>query len=86
MAGPWRKYTARIADNNTTGLLDARCLTRLRGVIERILLVYEESARRIDGQHQATVEVVGRSAGIVRRFIVATAGALRAPLSTMARQ
>jgi hemerythrin-like domain-containing protein len=44
-------------------------LMREHGVLARILLVYEEYARRLDAREQAPVEVLDGSAGIVRRFI-----------------
>lgn len=44
-------------------------LMREHGVLNRILLIYEESARRFDAGLTAPVEVVASSADIIRRFI-----------------
>jgi hemerythrin-like domain-containing protein len=44
-------------------------LMREHGVLERVLLIYEESATRLVGQGPAPVEVLKKSAGIVRRFV-----------------
>ena len=41
---------------------------REHGVLRRILLVYDEAARRLPGE-DAVVGVVGSAAGIVRRFV-----------------
>ncbi len=42
---------------------------REHGVLNRILLIYEEGARRLDAQQQLPIDVLARSADIVRRFI-----------------
>jgi hemerythrin-like domain-containing protein len=47
----------------------AEDLMREHGVLERVLLVYEESARRIEAGTATPVEAVTKCAGIVRRFI-----------------
>ena len=39
------------------------------GVLERILLVYEEGARRIEASEPLDLKVIERAADIVRRFI-----------------
>lgn len=44
-------------------------LMQEHGVLERILLIYDEGARRIDAGEPLDVAVVGRAAEIVRRFI-----------------
>jgi hemerythrin-like domain-containing protein len=44
-------------------------LMREHGVLARILLIYEESARRIDSGAQTPVDVLSKSAKTVRRFI-----------------
>jgi hemerythrin-like domain-containing protein len=44
-------------------------LMREHGVLERLLLVYEESARRLETSETLPPDVVGKAAGIVRRFI-----------------
>jgi hemerythrin-like domain-containing protein len=43
-------------------------LMREHGVLERILLIYEEGARRLDGGGDPKPAVIGRSARIIRRF------------------
>ena len=44
-------------------------LMREHGLLERILLVYEESAVRLDGGRELPPEVLVGGAGIVRRFV-----------------
>jgi hemerythrin-like domain-containing protein len=44
-------------------------LMQEHGVLERILLVYDEAGRRIEGQAPLDVAVVARAAGLVRRFV-----------------
>jgi len=44
-------------------------LMREHGVLQRILLIYEESARRLEGTAAAPLEALLESAGIVRRFV-----------------
>jgi hemerythrin-like domain-containing protein len=44
-------------------------LMREHGVLNRILLIYEESARRLDVREALPIEVVANSADIIRRFI-----------------
>jgi len=43
-------------------------LMREHGVVRRILLIYDEAARRLPGD-DAVVAVVGSAAGVVRRFV-----------------
>lgn len=47
----------------------AEDLMREHGVLNRILLVYEESVRRLGSQGEAPVDVIASSADIIRRFI-----------------
>lgn len=42
---------------------------REHGVLRRILLVYEDAVRRLDGKHEFPAEQVSSAGGIVRRFI-----------------
>ena len=42
---------------------------REHGVLNRVLLIYEEVGRRLDGKRELEPEVIRRSAGIIRRFI-----------------
>src|SRR5262245_9574289 len=44
-------------------------LMREHEVLNRILLIYDESARRLDAQQPFPVDAVAKSADIVRRFI-----------------
>lgn len=44
-------------------------LMQEHGVLERILLIYDESARRIEHNEQLDLAVVTSAAGIVRRFV-----------------
>jgi len=44
-------------------------LMREHGVLDRILLVYEEAMRRFDAQKEMPAELLARAAGIVRAFI-----------------
>jgi hemerythrin-like domain-containing protein len=47
----------------------AEDLMREHGVLRRLLLVYEEAGRRLDGKRDFPVEQVKNAAGIVRHFI-----------------
>jgi len=42
---------------------------REHGVLNRILLIYDESARRLDAQQQLPIDVLAKSADLIRRFI-----------------
>jgi hemerythrin-like domain-containing protein len=44
-------------------------LMREHGALNRILLIYDESARRLDAKQQLPIEVLAKSADIIRRFI-----------------
>jgi hemerythrin-like domain-containing protein len=44
-------------------------LMQEHGVLERILLVYEEAVHRINHRKSLDLAIVGRAAGIVRRFV-----------------
>jgi hemerythrin-like domain-containing protein len=44
-------------------------LMREHGVLDRVLLVYEETLRRLDSTEQLPATVIAGAAGIVRRFI-----------------
>jgi hemerythrin-like domain-containing protein len=46
----------------------AEDLMREHGVLERVLLIYEEGARRIDA-HEATPPAIASAAAIIRRFV-----------------
>jgi hemerythrin-like domain-containing protein len=47
----------------------AEDLMREHGALNRVLLLYEESARRLEGAQPLPIEALSRSADIVRRFI-----------------
>jgi hemerythrin-like domain-containing protein len=44
-------------------------LMREHGVLRRVLLIYEEALRRLDGTKDLPLKVIADSAGIIRRFI-----------------
>ena len=44
-------------------------LMREHGVLNRILLVYDESARRVEVQQQLPMDILAKSADLIRRFI-----------------
>lgn len=44
-------------------------LMREHGALNRILLIYDESARRLDAQQVFPIDVLAKSADIIRRFI-----------------
>jgi len=44
-------------------------LMREHGVLNRILLIYDEAGRRIQAKESFDVEIVGKSAGLITRFI-----------------
>lgn len=47
----------------------AEDLMREHGILDRVLLIYEEAVRRLDGTHDLDPAHVAGAAGIVRRFI-----------------
>ena len=44
-------------------------LMREHGVLNRILLIYDETARRLDAKQPLPIDVLAKSADIIRRFI-----------------
>ena len=44
-------------------------LMREHGVLNRVLLIYDETIRRLEGQDDPHVEVLAPAAGLIRRFI-----------------
>ena len=44
-------------------------LMREHGVLNRILLIYDEAGRRIQAKEKFDLEIVGKSAGLIARFI-----------------
>jgi hemerythrin-like domain-containing protein len=56
------------ADEGGEDVTPAEDLMREHGVLERVLLVYEESARRIEA-HEPTPPAVASAAAIIRKFV-----------------
>ncbi len=56
-------------EENEEMVSPAEDLMREHGVLKRVLLVYGEAIRRIEGNEDLPPEAVGDSARIVRRFI-----------------
>jgi hemerythrin-like domain-containing protein len=50
-------------------VLPAEDLMREHGVLNRLLLIYEEALRRLDARREFAPKVLSSTAGIVRRFI-----------------
>jgi hemerythrin-like domain-containing protein len=44
-------------------------LMREHGLLNRVLLVYEEAARRVEAHEDAQLDALARAAGIVKRFV-----------------
>src|SRR5215472_16883382 len=44
-------------------------LMREHGVLNRILLIYEEAMRRMQGKDKVDLDVINKSAGLIKRFI-----------------
>ncbi|APR82600.1 Hypothetical protein A7982_07949 [Minicystis rosea] len=65
-AGPAKVAGPRRAEEEVSPVED---LMREHGVLRRVLLVYDELVRRIEGRHPFPFEVLGAAAGIIRRFI-----------------
>src|SRR5262245_27465279 len=51
------------------GVAPPEDLMREHGVLNRILLIYEESARRLDARKPMPIETLASAADIIRRFI-----------------
>jgi hemerythrin-like domain-containing protein len=47
----------------------AEDLMREHGLLNRVLLIYDESARRLEGREELKPEALGKAAGIIRHFI-----------------
>jgi hemerythrin-like domain-containing protein len=60
---------AAASEHGDQGVSPAEDLMREHGVLRRLLLVYEEALRRLDGKREYPAEQVRSSAGIIRRFI-----------------
>src|SRR5262245_18145191 len=57
------------SNKNEAEVSPAEDLMREHGVLERVLLVYEEGLRRLDSSQDFDPAVLAESAAIVRRFI-----------------
>jgi hemerythrin-like domain-containing protein len=51
------------------GVAPPEDLMREHGALNRILLIYDESARRLEAQQALPIDVLAKSADIIRRFI-----------------
>lgn len=58
-----------VASEGEESVTPSEDLMREHGVLNRILLIYEEGARKLEAQQPFAIDVVEKSAGIVRRFI-----------------
>jgi hemerythrin-like domain-containing protein len=56
-------------DDEDEGVTPGEDLMREHGVLNRIMLVYEESARRLDGAEPIPFEALAKAADVVKRFI-----------------
>lgn len=56
-------------DHDEAEVTPGEDLMQEHGLLERVLLVYDEAARRIDASEPLDVTIVGRGAGVVRRFV-----------------
>lgn len=61
--------TASSDEHDEAEVTPGEDLMQEHGVLERVLLVYDEAIRRIDGGVAIDTSVVTRGAGVVRRFI-----------------
>jgi len=57
------------ADKKEIDVSPSEDLMREHGVLNRILLVYEETIRRIEASEDPKLDSLGRASGIVRRFV-----------------
>src|SRR6476469_6397929 len=56
---------AAVGENGDEGVTPPEDLMREHGVLSRILLVYEESARRLDAEQPLSVDALAKSADII---------------------
>jgi hemerythrin-like domain-containing protein len=59
----------RAQNDQDEGVTPAEDLMREHGVLKRVLLVYEEGIRRIDGKRELLPHTLGQAAEIIRTFI-----------------
>jgi hemerythrin-like domain-containing protein len=67
--GGGKRPTAAPASREAEEVSPGEDLMREHGVLESILLIYEECTRRLEGDAPAPSDALRKSAGIVRRFI-----------------
>lgn len=60
---------AKPAAEEDEGVSANEDLMREHGVLNRILLIYDEAGRRIQAKEKFDLEIVGKSAGLITRFI-----------------
>ena len=58
-----------VSTQENEGIGPPEDLMREHGVLNRLLLVYDESARRLDARQALDVKVIAKSADIIRQFI-----------------
>jgi len=63
-----QKKTAK-NEEQEEGVSTNEDLMREHGVLNRILLIYEEAMRRIQTKEKVDVDVISKSAGLIKRFI-----------------
>jgi len=67
--GPTRGGNTPIGHNDDAEVTPGEDLMQEHGVLERILLIYDEAARRIERAEHLDIAVVTSSAAIIRRFV-----------------
>lgn len=63
------KAPEKESDSGEAEVTPGEDLMQEHGLLERVLLVYDESARRIESNESADPTVIAGAAGIVRRFV-----------------
>ena len=66
---PAHPQTAKASEEGEAEVTPGEDLMQEHGVLERVLLVYEEAARRVEGSQQLDFAIVDKGAEIVRRFV-----------------
>jgi hemerythrin-like domain-containing protein len=67
-ARPARAATSENKSEQENPVTPAEDLMFEHGVLERVLLIYDEAARRLDSGAQVPVRLISEAAGIIRRF------------------
>ncbi|HET8935329.1 MAG TPA: hemerythrin domain-containing protein [Polyangiales bacterium] len=68
-SGAHHAETSKPGDEGEAEVTPGEDLMQEHGVLERVLLIYDEGARRIERSEPCDVSVIGKAAEIVRRFI-----------------